>query len=95
VFELSATDREAFTFFRGNIAAVFRARTAAIASDDTAAGVPIPQFLRDGWARIHGPSPLPPLRKSGPLQVRCHEGRIRLMTCADELSVEMAVRSCR
>lgn len=48
--ELSDTDREAFAYFRGNVTAVARARDAVVAGADRAAGVPVPQFLLDGWA---------------------------------------------
>jgi putative transposase len=52
VHTLSEPDREAFAFFHGNIAAVFRARAAAVAGDTTAAGVPIPDFLIEGWTGV-------------------------------------------
>ena len=48
--ELTDTDREAFAYFRGNVTAVGRARTAVVAGDERAAGVPVPQFLVEGWA---------------------------------------------
>jgi putative transposase len=47
---LSDTDREAYAYFRGNVAALVRARTAVVAGESRAAGVPVPQFLIDGWA---------------------------------------------
>ncbi|MGV9383512.1 hypothetical protein ACWDRB_47400 [Nonomuraea sp. NPDC003707] len=50
-YQLSETDREAFAYYRGNISAVHRARTAAVAGDGLAAGVPVPDFLRRGWAQ--------------------------------------------
>lgn len=49
-YVLSETDREAFAYFCGNIAAVHRARAAAVAGLESAAGVPIPGFLREGWS---------------------------------------------
>ncbi|MFI7072829.1 Mu transposase C-terminal domain-containing protein [Micromonospora sediminicola] len=49
VFELSETDIAAFADFRGNIAAVHRARCAAIAGRTIAAGVPISPDLLSGW----------------------------------------------
>ncbi|MEV0399432.1 transposase family protein [Actinoallomurus sp. NPDC050550] len=48
-YRLSETDREAFAHFRGNVAAIHRARCAAIAGQQVAAGVAIPQFLLNGW----------------------------------------------
>lgn len=50
-YELSDTDREAFAFYRGNIAAVARARHAVTADDGTTAGAPVPDFLAEGWAK--------------------------------------------
>ncbi|WP_331718491.1 Mu transposase C-terminal domain-containing protein [Streptomyces virginiae] len=47
---LSETDREAFAFYRGNIAALHRARQAVLAGDGTTAGAPVPPFLSEGWA---------------------------------------------
>jgi putative transposase len=41
---------QAFEDFRGNVAAVHRARAAAVAGRDTAAGVPIPAELQRAWA---------------------------------------------
>ncbi|MDG4785211.1 Mu transposase C-terminal domain-containing protein [Micromonospora sp. WMMD1102] len=49
-YALSEADREAFAYFRGNVAAVARARATVVAGGDRAAGVPVPQFLVDGWA---------------------------------------------
>lgn len=49
-FALSEADREAFAFYGGNIAAVHRARTAALSGKGAAAGVPVPAFLLEGWA---------------------------------------------
>ncbi|MEV4064669.1 hypothetical protein [Nonomuraea dietziae] len=43
-------DREAFAYFRGNIAAVHRAQTAVLAGTGQAAGAPVPEFLVAGWA---------------------------------------------
>jgi putative transposase len=40
----------AYEDFRGNVAAVHRARTAALAGEATAAGVPIADHLLAGWA---------------------------------------------
>lgn len=48
-YVLSETDREAFAYFRGNIAAVYRARRAVLDGRGEAAGVPIPAFLVEGW----------------------------------------------
>ncbi|MEU1485799.1 Mu transposase C-terminal domain-containing protein [Streptomyces sp. NPDC005752] len=50
-YMLSETDREAFAFYRGNVAAVVRARRAVTAGDGTTAGAPVPEFLAAGWAR--------------------------------------------
>jgi putative transposase len=53
LYQLSEADREAYTRYRGNVAAVHRARQAVLASPDApvvlAAGVPVPASLRDGW----------------------------------------------
>ena len=52
-YQLSEADREAYARYRGNVAAVHRARAAVLASPDApvvlAAGVPVPTSLRDGW----------------------------------------------
>lgn len=53
-YELSRADREAFAYFRGNVAAVHRARAAVVDGTvtgdlDTVAGVAVPTFLRQGW----------------------------------------------
>jgi putative transposase len=52
-YQLSEADREAYARYRGNVAAVHRARAAVLASPDApqvlAAGVPVPASLRDGW----------------------------------------------
>ena len=52
-YQLSEADREAYARYRGNMAAVHRARVAVLASPDApvvlAAGVPVPASLRDGW----------------------------------------------
>lgn len=50
-FELSDTDRAAFAFYRGNVAAVVRARQAVTSGDGTTAGARVPGFLATGWAR--------------------------------------------
>ncbi|MFJ9079366.1 Mu transposase C-terminal domain-containing protein [Streptomyces sp. NPDC102278] len=50
-YELSDTDRAAFAFYRGNVAALARARHAVTAGDGTTAGAPVPDFLAEGWAR--------------------------------------------
>ncbi|RJL23166.1 Mu transposase C-terminal domain-containing protein [Bailinhaonella thermotolerans] len=50
-YRLSETDREAYAYFRGNVTAVHRARAAAVGGRATAAGVPVPDFLRQGWAQ--------------------------------------------
>ncbi|WP_433464081.1 hypothetical protein [Spirillospora sp. CA-128828] len=47
---MSAADIAAFVDFGGNVAAVYRARAAAIAGRATAAGVPIDPVLLEGWA---------------------------------------------
>jgi putative transposase len=49
-YQLSETDREAYAHFRGNVAAVERARAAVLAGQTTAAGVPVPDFLVQGWS---------------------------------------------
>ncbi|MFI7221450.1 Mu transposase C-terminal domain-containing protein [Micromonospora maritima] len=49
-FRLSATDRAAYTDFRGNVTAVHRARTAVLAGRSTAAGLTIADELAAGWA---------------------------------------------
>lgn len=49
-YELTAADREAFAYYRGNIAAVARARTAVVAGLGQVAGAPVPDFLVNGWA---------------------------------------------
>src|SRR6266545_1744871 len=49
-YRLSAADLEAFAWFRGNVAAVHRARAAVVNGDGRAAGVPVPDFLCEGWA---------------------------------------------
>jgi putative transposase len=52
-YQLSEADREAYARYRGNVAAVHRARSAVLANPDApvvlAAGVPVPASLRDGW----------------------------------------------
>lgn len=49
-YRLSDTDLAAYQHYRGNIAYVHRARSAVLAGHDVVAGVPIPEFLRSGWA---------------------------------------------
>lgn len=49
-YGLSATDREAFAHYRGNVAALHRARQAAIDGTGHTAGAPLPTFLARGWA---------------------------------------------
>ena len=49
-FALSQTDIDAFSDFYGNVAAVHRARSAAVAGQSTAAGVQIDPELVAGWA---------------------------------------------
>ncbi len=49
-FRLADTDRAAYIDFRGNVAAVHRARAAALAGRSSAAGVPIPEEFVQGWA---------------------------------------------
>jgi putative transposase len=48
---LSQTDRDAYVYFCGNVAAVLRARAAVVAGLAQAAGVPVPEFLVTGWAQ--------------------------------------------
>jgi putative transposase len=52
-YQLSEADREAYARYRGNAAAVHRARSAVLASPAApvvlAAGVPVPASLREGW----------------------------------------------
>lgn len=48
-YRLTDTDREAFAYFTGNIAAVARAREAVVSGRVTAAGLPVPEFLVTGW----------------------------------------------
>ncbi|WP_412734295.1 Mu transposase C-terminal domain-containing protein [Krasilnikovia sp. MM14-A1259] len=49
-YALSDTDREAFAHYRGNVAAVARARAAVVAGLGRVAGAPVPDFLVAGWA---------------------------------------------
>ncbi len=49
-FTLSGTDREAFAFYSGSIAAVQRARRAVVEGSGQTAGAPVPAFLAEGWA---------------------------------------------
>lgn len=49
-YEPTQTDQEAFTYYRGNVAALDRARSAAIAGQQEAAGVPVPDRFLQGWA---------------------------------------------
>lgn len=49
-YRLSDADREAFAHFRGNVAAVHRARQAVVDGATVAAGVPLPVFLIRGWS---------------------------------------------
>ena len=49
-FRLSDTDRAAYIDFRGNVAAVHRARTAVLAGRNSVAGVPIADEFVTGWA---------------------------------------------
>lgn len=48
-FRPSDTDRAAFADFRGNVAAVHRARAAVLAGRTSVAGVPIPDEFVQGW----------------------------------------------
>ncbi|MFB7264981.1 hypothetical protein ACFCXH_22925 [Streptomyces nojiriensis] len=48
-YVLSETDREAFAFYRGNTAALHRARQAVLSGDGTTAGASVPVFLAEGW----------------------------------------------
>ncbi|MEV0049457.1 Mu transposase C-terminal domain-containing protein [Saccharopolyspora shandongensis] len=48
-FCLSETDVMAYEDFRGNTAAVYRARCAAVAGETTVTGVPIAEHLLAGW----------------------------------------------
>ncbi|MER6018827.1 Mu transposase C-terminal domain-containing protein [Streptomyces anulatus] len=49
-YELSETDRAALAFYRGNVAAVVRARRTVTDGDGTTSGAPVPDFLAEGWA---------------------------------------------
>jgi putative transposase len=49
-YEPTRTDQEAFAYYRGNVAALARARAAVIAGEQEAAGVPVPDHLARGWA---------------------------------------------
>jgi putative transposase len=49
-FQLTDTDVDAFTFYRGNVAYVHRARQAVLDGSCMVAGGPTPQFLIEGWA---------------------------------------------
>jgi putative transposase len=49
-YRLSDTYREAYAYFRGNVAALHRAHTAAVTGSASAAGIPMPDFLGTGWA---------------------------------------------
>ncbi|MFD7258403.1 Mu transposase C-terminal domain-containing protein [Streptomyces sp. NPDC059874] len=46
---LTEADREAYAFYRGNVSAVHRARTAVLDGTGTTAGAPVPGFLTQGW----------------------------------------------
>lgn len=48
-YVLSDADREAFAYFRGNVAALARARAAVAAGLGQVAGAPVPDFLVAGW----------------------------------------------
>jgi len=48
-YTLSATDREAYAFYRGSVAAVHRAREAVLNGGGATAGAPVPEFLVQGW----------------------------------------------
>jgi putative transposase len=48
-YKLSAADLEAFACFRGNVAAVHRARAAVADGSCSTAGGPVPQFLVEAW----------------------------------------------
>ncbi|WP_203790384.1 hypothetical protein [Paractinoplanes rishiriensis] len=48
-YTLSAADREAFAYFRGNIAAVAPARAAVVGGLGQVAGAPVPDFQVTGW----------------------------------------------
>jgi putative transposase len=49
-YALSSADREAFAHFRGNVAAVHRARDAVTAGAAAVAGVPVPASWSPGGA---------------------------------------------
>lgn len=49
-YRVSEADREAYAHFRGNIAAVHRARAAVVSGAGRAGGAPVPEFLVAGWA---------------------------------------------
>ncbi|MFJ2864124.1 hypothetical protein [Kitasatospora sp. NPDC087314] len=48
-YRLTDVDREAFAFYRGNIAALARARQAVLAGVGQTAGADVPDFLAEGW----------------------------------------------
>lgn len=50
MYRLSEADRAGFAHYRGNIAAVHRARAAVVSGREQAAGVPVPRSLVAGWA---------------------------------------------
>lgn len=67
-YRLTEVDREAFAYFHGSVAALHRAREAVINAhmahgahggggrpqgEIVAAGLPVPQFLVEGWAQAH------------------------------------------
>jgi putative transposase len=68
-YRLSEADREAYARYRGNVAAVHRARQAVLASPAApvvlAAGVPVPASLREGW-RGAAPVAIRTLQKAFP-----------------------------
>jgi putative transposase len=49
IYRLSAADREAYAHYRGNAAAVHRARAPVVSGLGQAAGAPVPDFLVTGW----------------------------------------------
>lgn len=48
-YRLTDIDREAFAFFRGNVAALARARRAVVDGVGQTAGANVPDFLAEGW----------------------------------------------
>jgi putative transposase len=49
-YRLTDADRAAFAVYRGNVAAVFRARCAVLVGAGQVAGLAVPEHLVSGWA---------------------------------------------